>query len=441
AAANDLILSGCGVVVFEALPEPGGMLRVGIPSYRLPPHIITAEIDILKRLGVEIRLNTALGRDVTLYDLNKDYDAILIAAGAHRAKLMKVKGEDLEGVFPGIVFLRKLSLGQPVDVRGKQVAVIGGGFTAADVARSAMRLGARVFILYRRGREEMPMDELEQIALQKEGIPVYYLVAPIEIISQDGKRVARLNCVRMELQADPKSEGGRRVPVPVRGSEFEVNADIVVPAIAQEPDLAIFPMELNIVTNPNGYTTNIEGVFAAGDFLSGTTDVIKVIAQAHEASIEILKFLGQEPKLPSLPPQPRKLDNSPWYFEDPEKLRREKIYGGWMDPYGERFREVEDCMSKELAIYEATRCLQCDYLVSIDKASCHRCGRCVESCPQKALELVFQETTEGQPGAWFSNGRWYTEDSGVYTKPELCIQCGTCLRACPHQNISFVRHR
>jgi len=444
AAANDLILSGCEVVVFEALPEPGGMLMVGIPSYRLPSSIIMEEINILKRLGVELKLNIALGRDIQLDGLRKDFDAVFVAAGAHKPKLMKVKGEELEGVFPGIVFLRRLSLGEPVDVRGKSVAVIGGGFTAADAARSAIRMGAKAFILYRRGKEEMPMDELEQVALLKEGIPVYYLVAPIEIIGQDGKKVAKLKCVRMELREEEgakSQKGGRRAPVPVQDSEFEINADIVIPAVAQEPDLTIFPMNFNFITGRQGYSTSVEGVFAAGDFLAGTTNVIEVIAQAHEASIEILKFLGQEPKLPSLPPKTRRLDNSPWYSEDPEKLRREKVYGGWLGPSVKRFQEVEDGMSRELAVYEATRCLQCDYFVDIDKASCYRCGRCVESCPQKAMELVFQETAAGQQGAWFSNGKWYTEDSGVYTKPELCIQCGTCLRACPNQNISFVRCR
>lgn len=440
AAANDLILSGCKVVVFDALSEPGGMLRVGIPSYRLPTEVLRTEIELLKKLGIEIRLNTALGRDIFLDDLRKDFDAVFIAIGAHMAKKLKIKGEDLKGVFPGIVFLRKLSMGEPVDVCGKSVAIIGGGFTAADAARSALRLGAKVFILYRRGKEEMPMDELEQIALIKENIPVYCLSSPIEIISRDGKRVARLKCVKMELKetgVSPSQEGRRQMPLPIEGSAFEIDADMVIPAVAQEPDLSIFPKDF--FSNIKGYRTGVEGVFAGGDFLVGTTNVIEVIAQAHEASLEILRFFGQEPKLSDTPKSLRRIEQSPWYSDDPEKLHREKVYGGWLISLKDGFREVEEGMSSELAAYEASRCLQCDFFVDINKDTCHRCGRCVESCPQEALELAYQEAIPGKPGTWFSNGKWYTDEaSEVLKNPELCTQCGTCLRACPHQNISFV---
>lgn len=441
--ANDLVLSGCEVEVLEALSEPGGMLRVGIPSYRLPREVLMAEIDLLSRLGVKIRLNTPLGEKVSLDGLKKDFDAVLIAMGAHRPKLMRVKGEELDGVFPGITFLRKLSLGEPVDVRAKTVAVIGGGFTAADVARSALRMRARAFILYRRGKEEIPMDELEQLALLKEGIPVYYLVAPIEIVSQDGKKVARLRCIKMELK-EPEgpqkdsTKSQRRVPVPIPGSEFEIEADIVVPAIAQEPDLSIFPA--GFLNNLQGYRTSIEGIFVGGDFLTGTSNVIDVIGQAHQTSLDILGYLGQEPRLPTLPKQLRRIDHSPWYSEDPERLHREKVYGGWLGSSWEGFTEVEKGMNWELARYESTRCLQCDFFIKINKEACHRCGRCVESCPQGALELVSQGPTPTQPGAWFSTGRWYTEDSEVVIRPELCIQCGTCTKVCPNQNISFVRY-
>ncbi|MFQ5862746.1 MAG: FAD-dependent oxidoreductase [Candidatus Brocadiales bacterium] len=442
--ANDLTLSGCEVVVFEALPEPGGMLRVGIPPYRLPTEVLMDEIDLLRKLGIKIRLNSVLGRDVILEDLRKGFDAVFVAIGAHRPKLMKVKGEHLEGVFPGITFLRRLSLGEAVEVKGKTIAVIGGGFTAADAARSALRLGAKTFILYRRGKEEMPIDDLEQVALLKEDIPTYYLTSPVEIISHDSRKVARLKCVKMELREPEETKSRkdrRRVPVPISGSEFEIRADIVIPAVAQEPDLSIFPENFKI--NPKDYTTGMEGVFAGGDFLTGTTtDVIKVIGQAHDVSREILKFLGQEHRLPGVPLKLKRIDHAPWYHEDPEKLHREKVYGGWLGIHKRGFQEVEEGMNWELAAYEASRCLQCDFFAEIDKGeACHRCGRCVESCYQGALELVYKELPPGHPGAWFNNGHWQTDEtSEVVNNPELCVQCGVCLRACPNQCISFVSY-
>ena len=440
--ANDLILAGCEVVVFEALPEPGGMLRVGIPSYRLPPEIIEKEIDLLKKLGVKIRLNCALGKDVILEDLRKDFDAVFLAIGAHRPKLMKVKGEFLEGIIPGVTFLRRLNLGKAVEVKGKTIAVIGGGFTAADAARSAARLGAKPVVLYRRGKEEMPMDELEQLAMVKEHIPIHYLVAPVEMISRDGKKVAKLKCVKMKLVEPDKRRSlkdRRRVPVPLEGSEFEIEADIVIPAVAQEPDLSIFPGYFKI--KPSDYSTSIEGVFAGGDFLTGTTThVIEVIGKAHEVSHEILGFLGQEPELPSQPQELKQTDRSPWYFEDPERLHRKKVYGGWMDTLKGSFQEVEEGMDRELAIHEATRCLQCDFSIQTrTDERCFRCGRCVESCLQGALEIVRKEPLHGQRGVWFNDGHWQTDEtSRVVHNPELCVQCGICTLVCPSESLSFM---
>lgn len=330
-----------------------------------------------------------------------------------------------------------------MEVRGKTVAVIGGGFTAADVARSALRLGPRSFILYRRGKDEMPLDELEQLALLKEDIPGYYLIAPIEIVSHDGRRVAKLRCVKMKLiepEGAKSRKDRRRIPVAIAGSEHDIVADIVIPAIAQEPDISIFPENFKI--NPNNCRTSMDGVFAGGDFLTGTTtNVIEVIGRAHEVSIEILRFLGQEPEPPHAPREPKRINHSPWYLEDPERLCREKVYGGWLSISKRGFQEVEEGMDLETAAYEASRCLQCDFFIETDEETCHRCGRCVESCSQKARTIIRKDVYPCQSMAWFSNGHWQTDDtSEVVSKPELCTQCGTCLRACPNQSISFVSH-
>lgn len=440
AAANDLILSGCDVEVFEALPDPGGMLRVGIPSYRLPTDVLMEEIDLLKKLGIKIRLNCAIGRDVTLESLRKDFDAVFVASGAHKAMLMEIEGEQLEGIFSGIDFLRKLVLGEDMDVKGKAVAVVGGGFTAADAARCALRHGAKPYVVYRRGREEMPMDEEEKEALDKENIPVHYLTAPVEVLSNDGKKAAKLRCVKMELKevaAGGSQTDRRRRPVPIPNSEFEIEADIVIPAIAQKTDHSIFPDDFKF--NTDDFSTSMEGVFVGGDFLySATTDVIKVIGQAHEASIRILKFLDQKPKSPDIP-QKKSRSCSPWCLEDTQKLSREKVYGGWLEPSMEAYEETEEGTSRELAAYESSRCLQCDfYIVLKNDVTCHRCENCVMSCPQGALKMERKEVTRDHPGAWFNKGHWQTDESAkVQIDPEICIQCGACVQVCPNKCISF----
>ncbi|MFH1626363.1 MAG: FAD-dependent oxidoreductase [Pseudomonadota bacterium] len=300
ACAHDLALEGYHVTVFEALPRPGGMLAVGIPDYRLPRDVLEREIDGVKALGVEIKCNTAVGKDMSIDDLfSQGHEAIFITVGAHRNQEMQIPGEDAQGVLPGVTFLRDLNLGNPVDV-GDRVAVIGGGNVAIDSARCALRLGARdVTILYRRSRQEMPASDEEIEAALEEGIKIEYLVAPLQVVTSDGK-VTALRCIRMELGQPDAS--GRRRPIPVEGSDFEMGLDTLIPAIGQVPDMSFLAegsgIELTkrgtIAVSPDSLATSRPGVFAGGDCQTGPGIAIEAIAAGKKAARSIDRYLRGE---------------------------------------------------------------------------------------------------------------------------------------------------
>ena len=232
-AAHDLALAGHQATIFEALPEPGGMVRVGIPEYRMPRDILSKDIQYIQKLGVEIVSNTRIGEKIKLPDLQKLFDAILMASGAHNSLKLNVPGEEFQGVIHGVDFLRAVNLGQKADI-GQRVAVIGGGNTAIDAARVARRLGSAVTLIYRRGRDEMPANETEVLAAEEEGIEIMLLAAPIKVITEGGK-VKAIECVKMKLGAPDAS--GRPRPEPVAGSEFKLDVDTIIPALGQAPNL------------------------------------------------------------------------------------------------------------------------------------------------------------------------------------------------------------
>ena len=297
-AAYYLAKMGYGVTIFEALPEAGGMMRVGIPAYRLPRKVLDHEINIVKNLGVEIKTNAKVE---ALDSLFKDgYQAVFVATGTHQGVKMGVEGEDHPGVMECIDFLRDVALGKTVEL-GDRVAVIGGGNAAIDSARTALRLGAKeVTIFYRRSRAEMPADSEEVEEAIKEGVKIEFLAAPRKVLSKNGALV--LENIRMELGEPDVS--GRRRPIPIKGSEFIMEVDNVIIAIGQAVDKTALPPELEytslgtIVVDPITLQTNIEGVFAGGDVVSGPSAVIAAIALGKEAAISIDKHLGGEGVLP-----------------------------------------------------------------------------------------------------------------------------------------------
>jgi NADPH-dependent glutamate synthase beta subunit-like oxidoreductase len=294
-AANDLSFLGFDVTIFEALPVPGGMLAVGIPEFRLPREILRMEIDGIRGLGVEI----ILSRPFQFDDHGKrfremGYHAVFLATGAHRSQRLNIPGEKLEGVFPGVEFLRDLNLGKQMEL-GKEVAVIGGGNVAVDVARSCLRFGAKkVTIFYRRSRKEMPAIPEEVDAAIREGVKVLFLTSPVRLIGRRGK-VTGLECLRNRLVEPDRS--GRRRPVPLKGSNFRVEADWVVSATGQRVDQRpLRGLETNrdgtIRVDPYTNETSMKGLFSGGDVVTGPGWVIDAIAAGKKGAESIYRYLS-----------------------------------------------------------------------------------------------------------------------------------------------------
>jgi NADH-quinone oxidoreductase subunit F len=362
---------GYPVTLFEALPLGGGMLSVAIPDFRLPRDVIEKEIDYIAKRGVEIKYNTPINVNFTIEDIrNSGFEAIFIAAGAQRSQNIGIPGEleDVEGFYYGLRFLRDAKIGKPVKIGGR-VAVIGGGNVALDSSRTALRLGAdEVNIFYRRSREEMPVTEVEYDEAVAEGIQVNFLVSPTRIVSNNWK-VTGLQCVQMKL-GEPDSSGRRR-PIPVSGSEFFAPADSVIAAVGQAPDLSFLPPDSalertrweRLAVNENKLATNVPGVFAGGDFVSGPGMVIEAIAAGRRGAISIDKYLRGDTSRVEI------YDLKPSVIE--EEITREEEES-WEPqfrpeiphlPLQERkgtFKEIELSFSEEKARQEAKRCLRCD---------------------------------------------------------------------------------
>ena len=299
-AAYYLARRGYNVTVFDAMPIAGGMMAIGIPDYRLPRVELNRDIDDIRELGVEIKLNTAIGLDVEFEELEREYDAVLLAVGAQRSQRLGIPGEDLRGVIPATNFLKDFNLNPETKLEG-HVAVVGGGSTAMDAARSALRAGASsVHILYRRTRVEMPAQVEEVRAAIAEGIQLHELVAPVQVLSSEG-RVKGVRCQRMVL-SEP-DEKGRRKPVPVLGTEFDIAIDIVLVAIGEAPDPSFLPEGTSVgiapwgglLINPQTLATGAPGVFAAGDVTYGPKTIINAAAHGRQAARSIHAYLRQLP--------------------------------------------------------------------------------------------------------------------------------------------------
>jgi len=304
-AAYHLALKGYKVKIFERLGEPGGMAAVGIPDYRLPRDIIRKETEAIQSLGVEIQYNCYIGKDIKFPDLEKEYDAILIAIGAHASSKMWVEGEDegYKGFIPGVKYLLDINSGIDPYPEGKKVVVVGGGNVAMDCVRCSLRIGKEeVTLVYRRTRNEMPANIEEIEEAEEEGVKFLYLHNPTKIIAKDGK-VVGVELIKMEL-GEP-DESGRRRPVPIKGSEFFYECDIVVPAIGQAIDLKLLDgvneiettKKGTIVVDINNYMTTKEGVFSAGDVVTSPDALITACAGARRAADKIDKYLkGVKPE-------------------------------------------------------------------------------------------------------------------------------------------------
>ena len=382
--AYHLAKKGVLSTIFESLPEPGGMLRVGIPAHRLPREILDQEIEVITNLGVELKTNTALGSDVSIDGLLDDgYKAVYLAIGAHKGIELGIPGEKSNGVRQGVDFLKEVNLTGKA-ATGKKMAIVGGGNVAIDVARSAVRLGAaEVNIVYRRTRNEMPAWEEEIQAAEDEGVQITYLSAPQEILVQDGK-VVGLRCIRMEL-SEPDSSGRKR-PIPVPGSEYEIEIDQLIPAIGQRPDLSALEditgltytrwgtTEVDAVT----YATEQEGVFAGGDLQTGPWVVIGAIGAGKEAAESILRYIEKRDMAAGREPV---VNENPIYRPVPEDepiVERARMPELAVDKRKGNFDEVELGYAEAEGRAEAARCLNCGY--------CCECYQCVDACLANAID-------------------------------------------------------
>lgn len=460
-AAYFLRRFGHSVTVFDAMPKMGGMLRYGIPEYRLPKALLDREIAQIAALGVPMKNNVKIGKDVSLADLQKDFDAVILAAGAWSSSKMRVPGEESEKVLGGIDFLRTVALGAPADI-GKTVAIVGGGNTAMDACRTAVRLGAEnVYVIYRRTRDEMPAEDVEISEAEEEGVQFKYLTSPIAFKEENGKVVAVLQ--KMQLGAPDQS--GRRRPEPIAGATEELPLDTVIMAIGQYPNLAGFESveatkRNTVAADEETFRTSEEGVFAVGDMTNrGASIAIAAIGEAQKASVIVDRYLNGEAARYKKPYFVER-NPAPEFFDKFPKAPRAKMPQLSAEDRKTNFKEVSLGFSEDAAKKEALRCLECgchDYyecklisyanqydvnparfagekhqrneenvnsLISRNTDKCILCGLCVRVC-----EEAMGKTNLGLIGRGFHT--IVSPEFGLPLEESNCMFCGQCVTVCP----------
>ncbi|MEG1436044.1 MAG: NAD(P)-binding protein [Oscillospiraceae bacterium] len=467
-AAYYSAINGHDVTVFERQSHAGGMMRYGIPEYRLPKATIDKEINVIEKLGVKIMTNKALGTHIMLEDLHNDFDAVYLAIGSWRATPLHIEGQNLDGVCHGIDYLRHI-IKESDEPTGDTVVIIGGGNTAIDCSRIALRKGAKnVKIVYRRTREQMPAEIYEVEEAIKEGVEILFLMAPTSIYIENGKKY--LKCIKMELGAFDRS--GRRRPMPIEGSEFSIEADTIIGAIGQSTDTQFLyndlPLQLNkwgdIEINAGTLQTSENNVFAGGDCVTGPATVIEAISAGRHAAESIDSFLLKgyvtESNVDYSCSKGSLEDLPKWEFEQFPKIERAEMPSLELAERKGNFKEVEFGYDEETARKEAQRCLKCGceerykcelkkeasehkinftkpvherpYLpieedhpyINRDHNKCISCGRCIAACSE----------VEG-PGVlayYLEQGRLLVgTKNGVPLEKSDCVSCGQCVNACP----------
>jgi len=478
AAAYYAALAGHAVTVFEKQPHAGGMMRYGIPEYRLPKATLDNEIGVIQKMGVQIVTGKALGTNLNLEDLQRDFDAVYLAIGSWRATPLRIDGDNLDGVWLGIQYLERVTKGDTIPL-GRTV-VIGGGNTAIDCTRTALRSGAdHVTLVYRRSREEMPAEPYEIEEAEHEGVEMMYLTAPTKItLGPNG--VKQLHCLRMELGEPDRS--GRRRPVPVEGSDFVIEADTIIGAIGQSTDTGFLYNDLPVRLNKWG-DIDIDGrtmksseskIFAGGDCVTGPATVIQAVAAGRRAAVAMGEFVTRGYVRPghedytcsrgTLEDMPRD------EFAAIPKVKRATMNGLPVEKRIKSFVEVETGLTEEQARAEARRCLRCgctkrDHCALRNEASghdvvfetplhvrpyspmaydhpfimrdnnkCISCGRCVTACAEvEGVGVLAFQYSNGQLRVGTHNGLPLSQTD--------CISCGQCVRACPCGALDYRRER
>jgi formate dehydrogenase beta subunit len=451
AVSRELATKGYQVTVFDSLPFAGGFALIGVPAFRLPREAIEMDVRLVERLGVTFHYNITIGKDVLFEDLQRNYDAIAICAGAMNAIGLDVPGADLDGVQYGVDFMKRANLGQPLEV-GRNVVVIGGGYTAMDCSRTSLRHGAEhVSIVYRRTRSELVVDDEELGETEREGVRMEFLASPIEIVGEEGK-VTGVRFIRNRL-GEPDASG-RRSPVPIEGSEFEIAAQTVIPAVSQATDLTFLWVESNFEVNrgrvkvdPATYATSVRGVFASGDFVTGPTTLIEAAGHGKKCAYAIDRYLTGRADVTVAANV--KITSS-WRHDMPEfydVLPRQHIpvvqsqaRMSSRDPAVNFTTGVELGYGATQAVAESTRCLMCNFNIWFDPFRCVLCGACADVCPEGVIHMVDvnQLKSEG-PLPEIEEAYGWEGGAAMILDEERCIRCALCVKRCPFDAITMER--
>ncbi|MDP6523556.1 MAG: FAD-dependent oxidoreductase [Kiritimatiellia bacterium] len=439
AAAWDLAHFGYKVTVYERHQACGGMAFLGIPVYKLMNDVFERDADTLRKLGVTILNSVTVGTDISLKELATQNSAVCLAVGAHLGNLMRVPGEDkCNQIFGAADILGKVRVGNRNRIGlGKRVAIIGGGNTAMDMARTSRRLGAEVTVIYRRARESMPAYDYEVDSAEEEGVQFRFLTSP-ERIEMDGDKLSGLLC----SEIDPESLGGRGAKLRKKeNSEFLFPVDSIVRAISEMPNLGLLGDEyMDAVAETGllkeGLEEGIEempGMFAAGDAVTGPLSIVTAMASGRKAARGIDRFIRGEPKQPEeeLPTERLSYAGVTSHFDE---LKRQKSHKRVPLEVENNFELLTEKFSHEEALEESERCMRCNHSIEIDPQTCTACNYCVEACPVNCLTMVTEE------GRTFEDpSELNEEESGcaVMIREELCIRCAVCINVCPEDCIYF----
>jgi NADPH-dependent glutamate synthase beta subunit-like oxidoreductase len=435
AAAHDLAILGHAVVMFESMEKPGGMLMYGIPEFRLPRDLLMTEINNILRLGVTLKTGQAVGTGITLEDLASEFDGVVAATGCVKPRVLGVAGEDLDHVYNGLEFMKAVNAGQTPYV-GDTVAVIGAGFTAVDCARSAIRSGARQVTMHiRKTLDDMRIDETEKHEARFEGIDVESLVQPAAILGENGKVTGiRLVRTRMEAIDQPPYKVSR----PIDGSEFDLACDSVIAALGQSPDPEALSDALADI-HEDGHTTPIEKVFAAGDFVTGSMDVISAIAGGRRCALALDRYLiGMTRKKSAVRLETCDSTDRPRSYDFIARTPMNTID---MDQrLADPKKEVETGFEPEQAHTESRRCYLCNLKYEIDPLQCIFCSACIDVAPKDCIKMVadIPVNDDGTFGRYIETGHW-NQVVSITIDNDVCIRCGQCFEVCPMDCIRVTR--